>query len=174
MRKARGNYRIKDLNRYPEYQQFKSMNASTVKNSGGKIVPQSDLRVGTTQEVNSLRMKIKGHDIKRVGTWNVRTLLQTEKLENLKVEMKKIDILGVSEIRWLKSGDFWSGEYRMIYSGTEDGRLGTKGVRIVLQKNMGHKVKGYVQYSDRIILVKLDTKPIDTVIIQVYIPIKTL
>lgn len=35
---------------------------------------------------------------------------------------------------------------------------------------MGHKVKGYVQYSDRIILFKLDTKPIDTVIIQVYMP----
>jgi hypothetical protein len=101
------------------------MNALTVKNSGGKIVLQSDLRVGTIQEVNSLRMKMKGHDIKRVGTWNVRTLLQTGKLENLKVEMKrlKIDILGVSEMRWLKSGDFWLGEYRIIYSGTEDGRL---------------------------------------------------
>jgi hypothetical protein len=35
---------------------------------------------------------------------------------------------------------------------------------------MGHKVKGYVQYSDRIILVKLDTKLIDTVIILVYMP----
>jgi hypothetical protein len=52
------------------------MNASTVKNSGGKIVPQSDFRVRTTQEVNPLRLKKKGHDIKRVGTWNVRTLLQ--------------------------------------------------------------------------------------------------
>lgn len=35
---------------------------------------------------------------------------------------------------------------------------------------MGHKVKGYVQYSDRIILVKLNTKPINSVIIQVYMP----
>lgn len=35
---------------------------------------------------------------------------------------------------------------------------------------MGHLLKGYVQYSDRKILVKLDTKPIDTVIIQVYMP----
>lgn len=50
------------------------------------------------------------------------------KLENLKVEMKrlKIDILGILEMRWPQSGDFWTGEYRIIYSGTEDGRLGTK------------------------------------------------
>lgn len=122
------------------------MNASTIKKSGGKIVPQSDLRVGTTQEVNPLRLKMKGHDIKRVGTWNVRTLLQARKLENIKAEMKrlKVDILGISEMRWPKSGDFWTGEFRIIYSGTgEDGRIGTKGVGIGLQKNMGHKVKGY-------------------------------
>lgn len=77
------------------------MNASTIKKSGGKIVPQSDLRVGTTQEVNPLRLKMKGHDIKRVGTWNVRTLLQAGKLENIKAEMKrlKVDILGISEMR---------------------------------------------------------------------------
>lgn len=122
------------------------MNASTVKNSGGKKVPQLDLRVRTTQEVNPLRLKMKGHDIKRVGTWNVLvhgTLLQKGKLENLKVEMKrlKIYILGVTEMRWAKSDDFWSGEYRIIYSGTEDGRLGTKRVGIVLQKKYGTQGK---------------------------------
>jgi len=82
---------------------------------------------------------MKGDDIKRVGTWNVRTLLQTGKLKNLKVEMKrlKIDILGVSEMR---GPNFWSGEYRIIYSGTEDGykrsrnsslkKYGTQGKRL--------------------------------------------
>jgi len=37
-------------------------------------------------------------------------------------------------------------------------------------QNVGQKIKGYVQYSDRIILVKIDTKPRDTVVIQVYMP----
>jgi len=36
-------------------------------------------------------------------------------------------------MRWLKSGDFWTEEYKILYSETEDGRLGTKGVEIVFQ-----------------------------------------
>lgn len=56
-------------------------------------------------------------------------------------------------MRWPKPGDFCTGEYRIIYSGTEDGKLDTKGVGIVLQKTMGNKVKGFVQYNDNIILV---------------------
>lgn len=48
-------------------------------------------------------------------------------------------------MRWPKLGNFWTGEYRIIFSGTEDGRLGIKRVGIFLQKDMGHKVKGYVQ-----------------------------
>ncbi|KAG8234498.1 hypothetical protein J437_LFUL014641 [Ladona fulva] len=32
-----------------------------------------------------------------------------------------IDILWLSEMRWPDSGDFWSGEYRVIYSGSRTG-----------------------------------------------------
>lgn len=56
------------------------MKASTVKYSGGKIVLQSHFRARTTQEVKPLKLKMKGNDIKRVSTWNVRTLLQIRKL----------------------------------------------------------------------------------------------
>lgn len=82
----------------------------------------------------------------------------------------KIDILGISEMRWPKSGGFWSEEYQVIYSGTEEGRAGTRGVGIVLHETWGQQVEGYVQYSDRTILAKINTKPKDTVVIQVYMP----
>ena len=54
----------------------------------------------------------------RIGTWNVRTLYQCGKLENVKKEMTrlKINILGINETRWLKNGNFMIDDFKMIYS----------------------------------------------------------
>ena len=45
------------------------------------------------------------HQLK-IGTWNVQTMMQKEKLENVKQEMKriKVSIRGLSEMRWKGSG----------------------------------------------------------------------
>lgn len=53
---------------------------------------------------------------KRIATLNVRTLLQCGKLKNLKMEINKIQIyiIRISEIRWPKSGDCRSGNFRII------------------------------------------------------------
>ncbi|KAI5718650.1 hypothetical protein M8J77_024598 [Diaphorina citri] len=148
------------------------MDASTVNSSGSKIAQRSDFRVAATREALIKPTKQKQKNIQKIGTWNVTTLLQPGKLENLKMEMKRqnMSILGISEMRWQGTGDFWSDEYRIIYSGTEGGRTGQRGVAIVLNKPMGMRVTGYVQHSDRILLVKIKSSPADTVIIQVYMP----
>lgn len=140
------------------------MTASQVKYSGGKIVPHSDLRVGTTRGERNVK---EYKEYKFIATWNVRTLLQCGKLDNRKMEMNKIkiDILGISEIRWPNSGDFWSGDYKMIHTEISEKRPGIGGVGIVMNKSLGKKVKGYIQYNDRIILVKFQTKPKDTIVV---------
>ncbi|KAL4084163.1 hypothetical protein QTP88_027996 [Uroleucon formosanum] len=142
------------------------MTSSKVKYSGGKIVPRSDLRVGNTEEEGNIK------SWRRIATWNVRTILQCGKLENLKIEMArmKMDILGLSEMRWPRAGDLWIGEYRLIHIGTAENNPGIGGVGIIMSKTIGKKVKGFVQYNDRIILVKIETKPKDTIIVQVYMP----
>ena len=46
-----------------------------------------------------------------IGTWNVRSMNQC-KLEVVKQDMARvnIDILGISEIKWIRMGEFNSGD----------------------------------------------------------------
>ena len=69
----------------------------------------------------------------RIGTWNVRTMMKSGKLENIKREMRRnrLDILGLSEVRWKEGGDFESEEFTVCYAG---GKESQRGVAIVLDK----------------------------------------
>ena len=55
-----------------------------------------------------------------VGTWNVRTIYAAGKLDRLREEMKNYqwDILGLSKVRWTKSGEINGAE--MIWDGNEE------------------------------------------------------
>ena len=78
----------------------------------------------------------------------------------------KVDILGLSEVRWPESCDFWNGNYIVIHTGTAHERPGYTEVALVLNKQLGRRVREYVQYNERIILVNIETKPKNAVIIQ--------
>ena len=59
----------------------------------------------------------------RIGYWNVRALCDSSRLAQLTKEMEnyKINILGLSEVRWTDSGKFKSGGNKTIrFSGTQD------------------------------------------------------
>jgi len=72
----------------------------------------------------------------------------------MEMNKMKIDILGISEIRWPNPGDFWSGDYRIIHTGTAEKRPGIGGVGLIVNKTLGEKIKGYIRYNERIILVR--------------------
>jgi exonuclease III len=90
-------------------------------------------------------------------------------LENAKIEMERlgIDILGVSEIKWMGADEYCSDGYRVIYSG-DDQRIA--GVGIILKKEWGRRVKAVRPYNERILMVKLEGELTDTAIVQVYMP----
>jgi hypothetical protein len=91
----------------------------------------------------------------RIGTWNVRTLKKVGKLENLKreVERYKMDVVGISEMRWTDEGDFWSEDYRIIYSG---GTENCRGVGFIMNKEMGMRVKRIVRKNDRLMMMRIE------------------
>ena len=51
-----------------------------------------------------------------IGTWNVRSMNEG-KLEVVKQEMKRvsIDILGISELKWTRMGEFNSDDHYIYY-----------------------------------------------------------
>jgi exonuclease III len=107
----------------------------------------------------------KEHQSFRIGTWNVRTLNQGGKLENLK-EMQKnaVSVLGVSEVQWKGQGEIRSGDYTVYYSG---GDSAERGIAIVVHKSIVKSVVKKSVYSDRIIAVKLKAEPAIILIVQV-------
>ncbi|GFO19099.1 craniofacial development protein 2-like [Plakobranchus ocellatus] len=63
--------------------------------------------------------KIKTDKISKIATWNVRTLHQKVKLENVVKEMERmnLNILGLAEVRWTGAGSMKLGSKTLIYSG---------------------------------------------------------
>lgn len=116
--------------------------------------------------------KIPVRHIMRIGTWNIRTLTDITRLEDVKYYMEKlkIDILGLSEMRWKGAGEMISEGYKIIYSG---GVKHERGVGIIIRPEMAKTVKGFWTLSDRIVLVKFSGSPVDLNIIQVYAPTST-
>ena len=128
-------------------------------------------RMDTTQKqaINrSVRRLGKVEQI-RVATWNVRTMNSPGKLENIKQEMRRnrIDVLGVSEVRWRDGGELLSDEFRMVYSG---GTEKERGVAIIMERKMAGRVMDIVKVSDRLMMVKMEARPVNLVLIQVYMP----
>jgi hypothetical protein len=114
--------------------------------SGGKQLPKSDLQGGVFLEEMSCRRydkkkckEQKEHYSYKIGMWNIRTLNQGGKLENLKTEMQKneVSVLGVSEVRWKGQGEIRSGDYTVYYSG---GERVERGVAIVVHKSVVRSV----------------------------------
>ncbi|MCH9665805.1 MAG: hypothetical protein K0U41_08180 [Gammaproteobacteria bacterium] len=112
---------------------------------------------------------VRNKECIKIGTWNVRTLYQAGKLDNVRQEMDRleINILGICETRWSNNGEVFSEEHRMIYSGGEHHE---RGVGLILDKERSKCVLGYWQLSDRVLLVKLRGKPFNISLIVVYAP----
>ena len=97
-------------------------------------------------EAARLTPRLTPRTLVRLATWNIRTMYETGKTIQVARGMKnyKIGALGLSETRWLQSGQlrFSSGE-QLLYSGhIEDGAPHTESVALMLAPEANAAVIG--------------------------------
>lgn len=165
--------RTNELNKKNEENEKRNIRQTSLNmsNSGQKAMANY-CRTLPRKIINSQSQKKKYKKKKRVikiGTWNVKTLLQLGKLENVMKEIIRMDIeiMGLSEVRWTGSGKMHMEEGTMFYSGGEERQ---RGVAVIIVKKMQSTVINFVPLSDRIIWIKIENNPTNINIIQVYAP----
>jgi len=111
--------------------------------------------------------------VTNIGTWNVQTLYQDGKLENLILEMLrlKVDILGVSETHWGNDlpDAFEEKDHIIIQSPRNDG-IHRQGVAIIMSKKLQNYLSNYNLISERIMSIDIDTVDGLMTIFQIYAP----
>ena len=109
-------------------------------------------------------------NITTIGTWNVRSLAKCGKLEELcrELENYKWDIIGLSEVRWKGTGELSDNGHTFLYSGQN--RLKRNGVGFLIMKEITDSILDFAYVSDRIISIRIEAKPKNLTIIQVYAP----
>ena len=102
-----------------------------------------------------------------IETWNVRSMNQG-KLEVVKQETARVNInlLGISELKWIGMGEFNSDDHYIYYCGQES--LRRNGVAVMVNKRVGNAVLGCNLKNDRMISVRFQGKPFIITVIQVY------
>ena len=110
----------------------------------------------------------------KIGTWNVRTLYQSGKCAQAAKEMDryKIEILGLSEVRWNSSGlTSINSSHTIVYSGnTNLDDPQEKGVAFLMTRNSKKALLEWNPISSRIITARFNSRFQNTTIIQVYAP----
>ena len=79
-----------------------------------------------------------------------------------------IDILGISELKWTGMGEFNSDDHYIYYCRQES--FIRNGVAIMVKKRVRKAVLGCSLKNDRMISVRLQGKPFNITVIQVYAP----
>ena len=99
-----------------------------------------------------------------IKTWNVRSMNQG-KLKIVKQEMARvnIDILGISELKCTRMGEFNSDDHYIYYCGQESLRRNV--VAFIVKKRVQNAVLGCNLKNDRMISVPFQGKPFKITVI---------
>ena len=92
------------------------------------------------------------------------------KLEVVKQKMARvnINIVGISELKWTRMGEFNSGDHYIYYCGQKS--LRRNGVALIINKRVQNAVLGCNLKNERMISLHFQGKPFNLTVMEVYAP----
>ena len=89
------------------------------------------------------------------------------KLEVVKQKMTRVNvyILGISELRWTRMGEFNSDDRYIYYCGQES--LRRNEIALIINKRVRNAVLGYNLRNNRMISIRFQGKPFNITVIQI-------
>ena len=103
-----------------------------------------------------------------IQTWNVRSMSQGKLDVVKKMTRVNINILGISELKWMGTGEFNSDDHYIYYHGQEFHMRNR--AALIVNKRIQTALLGCSLKNDRMILVHFQGKPFNITVIQVYAP----
>ncbi|XP_044745745.1 uncharacterized protein LOC123307480 [Coccinella septempunctata] len=104
------------------------------------------------------------------GTWNVQgirgKLVEVEKV----MKQGKVDIVALTETKKKGNGIEQVGDYIHVYSGVPKSNRASKGVSLLIKKELKHKLTDWEAVNERIISANFNLKGHRTTVIGVYAP----
>lgn len=109
--------------------------------------------------------------VMNIGTWNILTLLQPGKMNELAEQIEKlnVEVVALQEIRWKDSGIISKKEFSLYYSGPELS-TGQAGVGFFVKSALQKNVICFQPYNDRICKLRIKGKYNNMSLISVYAP----
>lgn len=106
----------------------------------------------------------------KIATWNIRTMLQPGKMQEIVDEIKRygIDIAAIQETRWKGQGEISKNNFTLRYSGAE--KQGQYGVGFIIMGKLKESIMEFNPISERMAYLRIETKPFNLSILNIYAP----
>jgi exonuclease III len=106
-----------------------------------------------------------------ICTWNVKTLLKPDKMQELAEELGKtqLEIVAVQETRWSGTTLIKKKYFSFYYSGTKD-QTGQAGTGFILFRGIVNNVIRFEAINERLCKIRMKSKYNNMTLINMYAP----